>query len=383
MGLASIERLPVELLQPIFIESGHNLALLQSSPYIAARLSSEYIYNSTCDYYLTGVHGERTRQSSAQTFIFASKCMTWAFLKSWCLRRFGSKGCFCDRKPEEGCFDAQWPPNFDDATKMVFSRSHLPRLAFVKGRIPLKLLRGPWSSSKIEFLRFLLWMTSMSVDWHDPDTAQAAIHGRKVAIIEQNLEAVELFNHNRRLGRPANLETVAFAVMEAGCNRSVVYDTLLVANMWSNNQSTRYSDALHEWCDGQIATGNPKGTWLLKKLEESLILRARDGLKRGDCQEKMHARHVALEITSETYDSGFEDLLTVNELEWNKVCQHFLSFQALSLYFHRIFCHDIAEVAVRLDSLSVFGSFLAIELRAKYALGESSPRVAHFEIDGL
>ena len=253
MGLAPIERLPTELLQQIYTGSEYNIALLRASPYIATRFSSEYIYNAICDYYLTEVHGERKKQSEAQTYIFASKWMTWSFFKSWCLRRFEAQGCLCDRKLAEGCFDAQWPPNFNDATKMTFSRSHLPRLAFVKGRIPRKLLKGPWSQDKIEFLRFLLWITSMSVDWHDPETARIAVEGRYQAMIERNLEAVELFNHNRRLGNFSSLETVHFAVIEAGGDRSIVYDTLLTLHPRDRHTDYLYYDILHQWCNDQEA----------------------------------------------------------------------------------------------------------------------------------
>jgi hypothetical protein len=148
---------------------------------------------------------------------------------------------------EEGCFDAQWPPEWEDATEMVFSRSHFPELAWVKCRIPVKLLRGPWTSGKTQFLRFLLWTTSMTVDWADSEVRKAALRGRKEAMMEQNLEVVEIFNHNRRLGKPPNLETVRFAVMEAGCDRSIVVDTMSTA-----------CASLDAWCEERIEAGDSK-----------------------------------------------------------------------------------------------------------------------------
>ena len=322
MGFAPIERLPLELLQQIYAKADYNHALLQSSPYIATRFSSEYIYNATCDYYLTEVHGERTKQSAAQTYIFACKWMTWDFFKSWCLRRFETPGCLCDRNPQQGCFDAQWPPNFNDATKMVFSRSHLPRLAFVKGRIPRKLLHGPWTQDKIEFLRFLLWTTSMSVDWHDPDMARTAIEGRRQAMVERNLEAVELFNHNRRLGKSADLDTVCFAVTQAGCDRSIVYDTLLALDTRSRYTDSQLSELLQKWCDDQAAAGNRKGSWLRRKLEECLLLSNQDdtwGLERRLERIGWLPRKACLDAETENYDGGPDDVLTTNKLEWNKV----------------------------------------------------------------
>ena len=319
MVLAPIERLPLKLLQPIFIAADHNIALVKASSYIATRLSSEYIYCSPCDFFLTEVRGKRAEQSAVQTQIFATKWLTWTFFKSWILRKFRPCGCLCGCTMDEDCFDSQWPPNFEDATRMVFSRSHLPRLAFVKGRIPKKLLKAPWTQRKIEFLRFLLWITSMSVDWSDPETLQMATDGRKQAMLEGNLAAVELFNHNRRLGQAASLETLRFAVLEAGCDRSIVYDTLLAASMWSSPGIARYSAELYEWCDSQTLYGDPKGNWLRKKLEELGILRNRYTSDEKDGGMWDLTKSMSLNPETEAYDGGTHDQLRVNDLEWNKV----------------------------------------------------------------
>ncbi|KAH7355983.1 hypothetical protein BKA66DRAFT_255203 [Pyrenochaeta sp. MPI-SDFR-AT-0127] len=319
MSISHIEKLPVELLQPIFFASGYNVALLQASDRIGARLSSEYVYKSTCNYYLTGVLDGRTAQSAAQTFIFASRWMTWEFFKSWVVQVFACKGCLCGLTISEGCIDGQWPPNFEDATTMVFSRSHLPRLAFVKGRLPKKLLQGPWSTSKVQFLRFLLWITSMSVDWSDPEARQAAIDGRMQAMLERNLEAVELFNHNRKLGKVANLSTVRYAVIEAGCDRSIVYDTLFTANMWGTRGVSWESVELDKWCEDRIKEGDPKGQWLRIKLEE-----LRGIGSQGQDRDIGFGSVAGSELAPTTgdYDGGSEDRLVVNKLEWNKVNIH-------------------------------------------------------------
>ncbi|KAF1831420.1 hypothetical protein BDW02DRAFT_572031 [Decorospora gaudefroyi] len=320
MKLSPIERLPIELLQPIFLQAEHNIALLKASDYIAARLSSPYIYHSVCDYHLTSVHCKRAEQSAAQTYIFASKWMTWVFFQSWILKRFEPSQCLCDRT---ACFDPQWPPNFQDATNMVFSRSHLPRLAFVKGRLPKKLLRGPWTQDKVQFLRFLLWLTSMTVDWRDSEARQVAMEGRKQAMLEQNLEAVELFNHNRRLGKAADLDTVCFAVLEAGCNRSIVYDTLRAANMWNTRGPCRHSAELYAWCEVRRAEGDPKGAWLWKKLQESCV---HDCKQNAETEKDRACGYVAkdqvLDPESGDYHGEGGDFLVVNELQWNKVHIH-------------------------------------------------------------
>lgn len=312
----------MEILQPIFFLSGHNIALLQASPRVAARLSSSYVYRSTCHHYLTGMLEDRVAQTAAQTFIFASKWMTWSLFKTFISDAYGSTGCLCGLTCLQGCFDPQWPPDFEYATNMVFSRSHLPRLAFVKARIPKKLLSGPWSPDKVQFLRFLLWTTSMTVDWKDNETRKVAIEGRLQALREGNPEAVELFNHNRRLGRSADLFHVRYAVIQCGCNRSIVYDTLLTASTWGTASSWECSE-LDDWCQDRIALGDPKGQWLKIKLEELRDTDHPGKLFLGS--EPGNKRLLGGELNSETgdYDGGEDDQLVVKRLKWNQVSLFF------------------------------------------------------------
>lgn len=320
MSRSGIESLPVELLQPIFFLSGHNVALLQASSLIAARLSSEYVYYPTCRRYLTEVMEDCTAasQRAAQTYIFASKWMTWAFFKSWVLKTYEANGCLCGMTYDEGCFDAQWPPKFEKATDMYFSRSHLPQLAFVRARIPVKLLRGPWTPEKIQFLRFLLWITSMSVDWHNEQVRTVAVQGRLEAIREHNLEAVELFNHNRRLGKPATLSMVEFAVVDCGCDRSTVYDTMAAGSMWSLTGSWE-SATLDEWCERRIEEGNPKGQWLKTKLEELRAPSRPEKVYQGVGLGYKSIPGGELDSAAGDYDAGPDDRLVVNRHRWNEV----------------------------------------------------------------
>ncbi|KAF2026463.1 hypothetical protein EK21DRAFT_74083 [Setomelanomma holmii] len=318
MSATSIEKLPVELLQPIFFASGYNTALLLASPRISVRLSSEYVYGPVCDYHLTNVSNDRARQLESQTLIFASRWMTWSYFKSWIMRAFASKGCLCGMTPDEGCFDAQWPPNFEDGTQMVFSRSHLPRLAFVKARIPRKLLQGSWTSDKVQFLRFLLWLTSMTIDWRKAEVREAAINGRHQAILEHNLEAVELFNHNRRLGKVASLSTVRFAVIEGDCNRSIVYDAMYTAQMWGSGISWECAE-LDQWCEGRTKTGDPKGLWLKTKLVE---LRAPSRVGNIYQDEGLGYRCLPggeLDQCAGDYEGGADDRLVVKQHKWHQV----------------------------------------------------------------
>jgi hypothetical protein len=141
-----------------------------------------------------------------RTRLFAWKWMTWEFFKSFIVDTFVHVGCFCVKTAKEGCFDAQWPPDFEDATTLTFSRSHWPALNFVKCRIPIKLLRAPRTQDKIQFPRSLLWTTSITVEWADPEVLEVVREGRRQAFFEKSLEAVQLFNHNRRFGRWPTLD---------------------------------------------------------------------------------------------------------------------------------------------------------------------------------
>jgi len=328
MNLSALETLPYELLEPIFLLSGCNIALLKASPYLGMRFSNLDIYNSSCDAQLTRVQPINTNRSANQTVIFASRWMTWTFFKSWIMRRFKQAGCLCGSTPDEGCFDAQWPPDFEDITQMTYSRCHLPRLAFLKARLPKKLLQGPWTQDKVQFLRFLLWITSMTVDWADSETRQLVSNAKNLAIIEKNLEVVELFNHNRRLGRAPDMDLVRFAVLDAGCDRSVIYDTLFSVDMWGSSTASRDCPLLDAWCNDRIKEDDPKGQWLRTKLQEFRRIPDRHRVTQREGQLPVYRA----EINSATgdYDAGIEDYLIANQLAWDKVSVSDLNLAMLS-----------------------------------------------------
>ena len=303
MPASAIERLPVELLQSIFAAADYNLALPQASNLMGARLSDDYIYHSTCAVYISGTIPSLTARAAAQTFLFSRRWMTWSFFQRWILRTYGPSGCLCGAPPPK-CFDPQWPPDFVDATTMVFSRSHLPRLAFVRARLPQKLLHGPWTPDKVRFLRFLLWTTGMTVQWGDDEVRRVALQGRRDALLEGCLEAVELFNHVRRLGRPPALDAVRVAVLEGRCERSVVFDTLRAAHAGGLRGKAWECCVLDEWCEEHAADRDGKGRWLREKLE---VLRS--------------GGNVSLLKTKEEEESGGDGAagLVVHDLKWNKV----------------------------------------------------------------
>ncbi|KAF2798183.1 hypothetical protein K505DRAFT_322054 [Melanomma pulvis-pyrius CBS 109.77] len=310
MALAPIELLPAELLQPIFFLSDMNIALPHSSHHIAAKLAHDYCYRAICTKYLTTNLNTRVKQSTTQTKIFASKWMTWEFFKSFVTKAWEDKGCLCGKTKYEGCYDKQWPPNFEDATTMLFTRSHLPVLSFVKCRIPVKLLHGPWTPEKTQFLRFLLWTTAMTVDWADHETRKLTLEAKKEAVLTGNLEVVGLFNHNRRLGRAPNLSMVRFAVLEGDCNRSIVYDTMAAARTWSLRGNGWNDEGLDKWCEERIKNRDPKGDWLKVKLQELRATKLSNG---------GHVMPGQMQPKTGDYDDVDGDKLVIAPLKWNQV----------------------------------------------------------------
>lgn len=202
---------------------------------------------------------------------------------------------------------------------MVFSRSHLPALSFVKCRIPVKLLRGPWTQDKVQFLRFLLWTTSMTVDWADYETRRLALDGKREAILTNNLEVVELFNHNRRLGKAPGLEQIRFAVIEAGCDRSIVYDTMATARTWGLRGDSWNCEKLDKWCDDAIAANNPKGKWLQLKLKELRTTYSTGNNIWANGAGERSAIHGYMHPKTGDYCDVEHDKLAISPHRWNQV----------------------------------------------------------------
>lgn len=276
MPLSPLELLPAEILQEIFLLSP-NLDLPLASPHIASKLSTPHCYHAVCNHFLTSNLNDRPRQTRLQSRIFALRWMTWSFFQSHVTKTYARAGCLCG---ESGCAVPIWPPDFTNPLAMSANMGHLPQLSYIKCRIPAKLLHGPWTADKVQFLRFLVSTTSMTVDWADRSIRQLTLQGKKDAILSRNYDAVDLFNHNRRLGKPPTMEMVRFAVIEGGCDRTIVYDIMATARMWGY----RYweDSALDEWVQKAVEEGNPKGPWLRLKLKELRMMNGYMGVYTGD-----------------------------------------------------------------------------------------------------
>jgi len=62
------------------------------------------------------------------------------------------------------------------------------------------------------------------------------------------------------------MDLVQFAVLEGGCDRTIVFDILSSAHTWGLRNWT--SEVLDDWVKKAVEEGNPKGAWLKAKLDE-------------------------------------------------------------------------------------------------------------------
>jgi hypothetical protein len=311
MAISPLEALPPELLQEIFVLSDLNLEFPESSPYIARKLSDPYLYRLLCNRHLDLKNTARISRRAAepirqQNRIFAYKWMTWDVYKTFIIKRYEESGCLCD---ESGCANPCWPPDFANPTSMLFDDFHRPATSLIACSIPKRLVRGPWTKDKLQFLRFLLWTTSMNIDWRRPEAVENTKQGRKEAVLERNLEAVQLLNNCRRVCRAPKLEDVRFAVIDGGCDRSIVYDTMEAVRMWGVVGKGWNCEVLDQWCAYATAnTGNPKGRWLKLKLEE---------LRSSESSKSAQTRIGYMLPGTGDYDHVEGDQLIIARKKWN------------------------------------------------------------------
>lgn len=144
-------------------------------------------------------------------------------------------------------------------------------------QIPAKLLHGPWTESKCQFLQMLV-STGANIEWYTTTAGEVAERGLVDAIKERNRSALcSLFGFgsprlslygmcDRRRGKwvvpgPSHL---AFAIMYEDCEKDIV-------ELLFHGRGGRYAvedDTLVEWAVQKKREGDDRGSWLLGKLDE-------------------------------------------------------------------------------------------------------------------
>jgi hypothetical protein len=129
---------------------------------------------------------------------------------------------------------------------------------------------------------------------------------------------VELFNHNRRLGKFSTLSMVRFAVIESGCDRSIVFDTISTAAKWGSVVSWECEE-LDEWCKERFQAGDPKGQWLKTILEELRTTSQSGNNYSSSVADCKRLAIIQLDSSTGDYTGGVEDQLVVRPSKYEQV----------------------------------------------------------------
>lgn len=287
-SLSPIERLPAEILQEIFPLTHMDPNLPKASLTISRKLSDRYVLSRFCDKAFqqsvssnTAVnYRERQERWRLQRQAFDLRWMTWDFF-SWYLQRWKRR---IATHPGEHLNRTQWPAMVGCRWLRCKINSYNHEIPQIICPLPNKLLRGPFTEEKLSFLGCLLNISNASVDWASRASVRLSTLAKREAILERNLEAVHLLSRTRRLAKAPNLELVKFAVIQGGCDRSIVLELMIAAREWGHR---RWGDVeLDAWVAREAAKGNPKARWLRLKLDDLRFGRFPDpktGDYVGDC----------------------------------------------------------------------------------------------------
>ena len=145
--------------------------------------------------------------------------------------------------------------------------------------VPVKLLHGPWTTSKIDLLR-LLFRAGASIERvtsTDDEVASVSLmealksSNNKVALA---LLPMPCLKHNHDLdvytqlpynGVIPDMSHFRAAILEGGCNQKIVLTMLMLGN-----PEIDYEDrAVWKWIHDSISSGDEKGSWLKQTLAET------------------------------------------------------------------------------------------------------------------
>ncbi|KAL8945993.1 MAG: hypothetical protein Q9222_007552 [Ikaeria aurantiellina] len=144
-------------------------------------------------------------------------------------------------------------------------------------QIPTKVLHGPWTSTKIDFLSNLM-NARAGLGWETSSNGEEAERSLNEAIVHANIPLLNVLtqrprhlNASMKDGDPtcdSNIqltqEHIRLAVFEGGCDTEVV-KTILRSRRCG---SLRLDDAdIAEWAVSKRAEGDPRGEWLLSEID--------------------------------------------------------------------------------------------------------------------
>ncbi|KAI5198895.1 hypothetical protein E4T39_06509 [Aureobasidium subglaciale] len=286
--LSKFEQLPTELVQVIF-QYCNTISLPLSSYVFARDLSHRNTYLRFAIDTLSrdAASHDTVVKAAAVSRMLQCKWMTWDIFKDAIheihKRRqpprraaspSGSGSDSDDSDNEEGGEQEQDTEQQLTIPVPNFSHPHnQPRLHYLNlsssVQLPHSLLHEPWTTPKLDFLKYLIW-SGCSIDWASSSRGETATAGLSTAIAGHSHTAVAL------LCSPAinvipDTTTLKIAVMDHGCNPSVVFYLLAAAlrmhiisrTSGDSPPDVNFRDpSLWHWLERVEETGNRKGRWL-------------------------------------------------------------------------------------------------------------------------
>ncbi|KAF2770433.1 hypothetical protein EJ03DRAFT_67803 [Teratosphaeria nubilosa] len=248
-----LEQLPAEIVQDIFVKSS-NMNLLLTCKSLMNQLSSRHLYmtltSSIMEPFKSGNAEPEDVQILAARRLLSCNFVTWDFWTAWLDETFPPA------EPDESknCTETARTATYY-VSLTARELSHLPGLP------PRKLLSGPWTPDKLNFLRATSRPGFSIVDQSSADS-ELAQEGLQQAVAEGSLEGANLMFQN--LGQRPTTDLLCKAVIEYGCNEAVV--ELLLDR--GGQELDLLEPALWSWADKTDRRGDEKGSWLIKQLKQ-------------------------------------------------------------------------------------------------------------------
>ncbi|KAI4190930.1 MAG: hypothetical protein L6R41_000449 [Letrouitia leprolyta] len=134
--------------------------------------------------------------------------------------------------------------------------------------IPTRLLHGPWTTSKMEFLEFLKHIRA-TTDPESSNSHEVAMESLKEAVVQGDFDVVSLLTRrygSERCGYYLSVseEHVRLAILQGGCKRGMI--SLLKSRDYSRSIDWNQDDFV-EWAIEHKARGDERGSWLLEIIE--------------------------------------------------------------------------------------------------------------------
>jgi hypothetical protein len=230
-NLSLLERLPVELLQIVFLES-MNVRLPLVSITIAAKLSSAHLrLGLTNRMICTDIEKCSQRDRSR---LIACRFFTFDFLCGY-LQHVHNSWIQIRDAGDHLKFNSPFPQHnktitLEELSRILVNPADVAWVGLAQAfnglNIPEKLLHGPWTDDKNRFFGFLI-EAGCTIDWNST-AGEVAVNAVYTAVRENDEETVErLVRPTEGMVKPKHA-MLRCAVLEANCKRAIIRRLLLI-----------------------------------------------------------------------------------------------------------------------------------------------------------